>query len=391
MKILSNTTMKFYILLITVVLFAVSCSTDVEINAPYKKTTVIYGLLNSDENGDGVSNALDTQWIKINKTFLGTGDNSAFASIRDSSEYQDSDFIKKVVQQIRDGQVVDEFELISKEVNNKSINGVFYAPWQTVYYFTPPVQGLTQTDEYNIVLQFSDGREVSAITNLISYAGFGWQSPQPGRAITLAQTGGDSVTYNSSVSIKWYPITNAEIYDLNLRFKYTELVYDNPSWTGTPISTTEKYLDYFTGSTTNSRTTATSSLEIRFNGQAFFNYLRGSLEKNPNIRRVLGSYSNESTTCFELRLSVGNQIIRDYVSVNSPSTGIVQEKPIYTNVSNGLGLFAARGGITLSNIPLIPTGGTIPNLGNLNAFFTPSMVPLNFCDPNPTSSYACGQ
>jgi len=392
--------MKYPVFFLFIAVVVISCSTEVDINAPYQKTTVIYGLLNSDENGDGVNNALDTQWVKINKTFLGDGNNYDYAQVRDSSEYEDEDFAKKVVQQIHDGEVVAEFELVSKEVSNKNINGIFYAPLQTVYYFipkdtivSPPIIGLEEEDEYKILLQFADGREVSAVTNLINYSQFNWQSPQPGSTLNLASVNSanpTAVNYNDEVRVTWYPALNAEIYNANLRFNYIEEVYASSDWSGTPISSTEKYLDFFMGSTDLTRKNAQGNLYVTFSGRAFFTFLEGSLEKNPNIRRRLGAFTEGKTRCFEVHLSIGNEILGDYISVNSPSTGIVQEKPIYTNVTNGLGLFAGRGTKTLKNIPLVSTNnnGTLL-LGNLNAFFQPGIADLNFCDPNPGSDYSC--
>jgi len=384
--------MKYSVFLLFIAAVVSSCTTEVDINAPYQKTTVIYGMLNSDENGDGVNNALDTQWVKINKTFLGDGDNYAYAQLRDSSEYKDDEFAKKVVLQIHDGDVVDEFPLYSTEVSNKNINGIFYAPLQTVYYFLPPASGLEEEDEYKILLQFTDGREVSATTNLINYSQFAWQSPQAGSTLSLARTNLNSLitTYNDNVIVKWYPALNAEIYEVALRFNYTELVYDNPQWTGTPISTTKKYLDYNLGSTNKDRKTPSGHLEVYFNGEAFYTFVENSLEKNPNIRRQLGAYTEGKTRCFELRLGIGNEILGDYISVNSPSTGIVQEKPIYTNVTNGLGLFAGRGTKVLKDLPLVSTNNNgVLLTGNLDAFFLEGIADLNFCDPNPASDYSC--
>ena len=79
--------------LVLAILFT-SCETEVDLNAPYKNTTVIFGLLDPDYNGDNVISVQDTQWIKINKTFLGEGDNNNYAAVRDSSEYTDDDFVK---------------------------------------------------------------------------------------------------------------------------------------------------------------------------------------------------------------------------------------------------------------------------------------------------------
>ena len=44
-----------------------------------------------------------------------------------------------------------------------------------------------------------------------------------------------------------------------------------------------------------------------------------------------------------------------YLSVNKPSIGIVQKKPEYTNIENGLGLFASRNSISFKNLGFHPT------------------------------------
>lgn len=57
----------------------VSCSTDVDINAPYETTAVVYGF---------VEPVQDTQFVKINRTYLGDGNNAEYAAINDSTMFQ---------------------------------------------------------------------------------------------------------------------------------------------------------------------------------------------------------------------------------------------------------------------------------------------------------------
>src|SRR5690606_12908434 len=96
------------------------------------------------------------------------------------------------------------------------------------------------------------------------------------------------------------------------------------------------------------------------------------------------------TWCFDLRLAIGNEILQDFISVNTPSTGVVQEKPIYTNESISLCIFAGRGTIVLKDLPIISSNNNgVLLTGNLDAFFLNGIVDLNFCDPNPASNYSC--
>ena len=379
---------------LTMVFFS-SCETEVELNAPYKNTTVIFGLLDPDANSDNQITVQDTQWVKINKTFLGEGDNNAYAAIRDSSEYTDEDFVKKVVERILDGDVVEEFELVSTTVSNRQLNGIFYGPQQTMYYFVPSSPGLNQNSDYRIVLQFTDGREVSATTQVVSYASFAWLSPQPNTTFILASISTNGgFNYTSEVAIRWNAATNASVYDARLRFNYTELVYENADWSSAPISSTPKFLDYYLGSISSSDITSGQLLKLTFDGEAFFSFLQNSLVADQRIRRVIGTYDTQQqrTECFDVLLTLGNEDLKSYIEVNSPSTGVVQERPIYTNVSNGIGLFASRGTRNLISLPLVAfDNNNQPNSGNLGALVnSPYTAPLNFCDPNGSSDFPCG-
>ena len=54
------------------------CSTEVDLTAPYDSIPVVYGLLELQA---------DTQWVKINRTWLGEGNQLLAAQVADSSEY----------------------------------------------------------------------------------------------------------------------------------------------------------------------------------------------------------------------------------------------------------------------------------------------------------------
>src|SRR5204862_7713213 len=60
-----------------------SCSTDFSVEAPYKETMVIYGLLNPDTMNGKV------QYIRISKAYLGEGNALIMAQERDSVNYAD--------------------------------------------------------------------------------------------------------------------------------------------------------------------------------------------------------------------------------------------------------------------------------------------------------------
>ena len=386
------------ILFFALVVILASCKTEVDLNAPYKNTTIIFGLLDPDSNGDNIINASDTQWIKINKTFLGEGNNNDYALIRDSSEYKEEDFVRKVVERVQNGVVTAEYILVDTTMSNRSLNGIFYGPEQTVYYFIPRVSspnlnphvGLNQNSEYRIVLEFTDGRVVTAMTNVIASAG-GSYAADDQSALNFAERNQSVAGGFSYKEVTMYvDKLNASIYDVYLRFHYTEKEYATANWKVDPTVpftiSPPKYLDYYIGGLTeDDPVNNQGKFRISFDGRGFFAFLKNNLPVNPRIQRIIGNYDNQQlrTECFDQRVVMGNSDLRSYIQVNSPSTGIVQERPIYSNVSNGIGLFASKGSRTFWGLPLVSQIGSQINKGTLQALCESEYtLDLNFCDPN---------
>ncbi len=372
----------FLSLVIAVLLYG--CSTEVELNAPYKSTTVIFGLIDPDPNQDGQFNALDTQWVKINKTYLAT-DNLTAAQVRDSSEYDFSEFAQqglKVIQHNPD-QSTQTFYLQEKEINNKSMNGIFYGPEQLVYYFVPAAAGINMDATYEIVVDFVNRQDVNATTNVVKNNNVTFIQPQTNGVLLLASQNTNGTVNYTEPFIKWTKAQNVVYYDVNVRFNYTERPIEQGS------GGIAKVIDYYVGSVTLDDING-SSADIKMSGESFFSFVGNSVPVDASLERVIGFYDGNTTRCFDVLVAMANEELKTYIDVNSPITGIVQERPTYTNVNNGLGLFASRSTAILKNVPASPTAGN-PNMGNFFAFAnSPYVSGRNFCDPNTGSSYACG-
>ena len=367
-----------------------SCETEVDLTAPYASTTVVFGLLDPQA---------DTQFVKINKTFLGDGNLNEYAMIRDSSEYKWEEFSSLRIEEYATGNpnpIVTHY-LTPITINNKDVNGMFYGPEQTVYYFPTPAGGLNTDRKYKLVADFVSRPDVFAWTNVIPSATIQFNtppSPAPGSnpisGIALAaNTSSGTINYNESVNIKWGPIdlSNAEIYDIVLRFYYTEKTYADNALTQ-EISSVPKFIEWQLGIFNKDDLPKQGNFYVvTFNGESFFSYLGSKLEANPRIRRVVGEYLDGKTRAFEIRLGLANDELKTWINVNNPVTGIIQERPNYTNIVGGLGLFASRASATMTNIPL--ESGNFK--GNINALMYGSYTSdLNFCDPNPNNGqYSC--
>ena len=142
------------VLMVTTLIF-VTCSTDFELNVP-EETTIVYGIIDQ---------AADTQWVKVNKSFLGDGNNYEYAAINDCTEY---DNISVTVEENNSGMT---WLLDEKYVPVDNNSGIYYTDSQKVYYFVP--DSLDKTSTYTVKVQFDDNRPaVESTTSLIGIFDF---------------------------------------------------------------------------------------------------------------------------------------------------------------------------------------------------------------------------
>jgi hypothetical protein len=242
---------------------------------------------------------------------------------------------------------------------------------------------------YRIVVDFVSRPDVQAETNVIPATSVFFQSPQENLGLSLASvnTVTGAIDYRDEVSIRWTPIDNAEIYDLSLRMYYKEKVYADDALT-VLVSETTKFVDWNIGTFNADDLDLNSGYyNLTFNAEPYFAYLGNSIPTDNHVRREVGTYDGNKTRAFELRMGLANEELKTYINVNSPVTGIIQERPSYTNVLGGLGLFASRASSYVYNIPL-EAGNNTTNINALvNGIYT---ADLNFCDPNPNNNeFSC--
>lgn len=376
---------KITLVLIAALIGLSRCSTDVNLNAPYEPFTVVFGLLDPEQ---------DTQYVKINKTWLGPGNNFDYALIRDSSEYDFEDFEAKIGR-YQNGTLKEEWVLDTITLDNKNTDGIFFAPEFTAYYFVDETglflaeNGLTSTtgSEWRLDIDFVDKVDVSASTTLAEYPqnNSNITQPPPGQGANfkfgLAAVTGDGTHYND-FNFKWTSAANSGRYELSLDFHYIEKVWEDVEHT-VLVSQSHEVLNWFVGSV-EAPLSGTEQLTKEVNWEAFYRMLQNRLDADPLITREIGIWDEDTQllSVLDVVLTIANQDLDTYLDVNAPVTGIIQERPEYTNVSNGLGLFASRGqqiapgfGVTNNSIQEFVQGEFTNELG--------------FCSGNPFSDFAC--
>lgn len=299
------------------------CETDIDVTAEWKDITVVYGLISQNDT---------VHYIKINKAFLGDGNAFTYAQIADSSSYGNNIEVK-IIEKAMNGST-RTFSCDTTSVYNKEA-GIFYYPTQVVYKAAFKVPADVNSKDYNYSLEIrhkTTGKVISAQTPLVK--DFTIETPRPG------QTSIDFISENNQ-RIKWNSAKDGRRYNVTVRFWFDEVVnlYD----------TTQRYIDWNFSSVKSGTVLGGEPLELLYAPLNFYSICRNLIPYTDNRENAVTSRLVDRA---EFRFAVSGDELNTYMEVNEPSTGIVQEKPEYTNVENGIGLFSCR----YTKIASVPIG-----------------------------------
>jgi len=372
-----------------------SCSTEVDLTAPYDSLPVVYGLLEVEA---------DTQWVKINRTWLGEGSQLIAAQVADSSEYPVGAIDARIVELIpsSSGGVVGnelqtgrEWTLRDTLVDNKETSGAFFGPMQRVYFASTLTEPLRDDMLYQLVLELPDGKTAQATTTMVESSVGSINQPPPN--LPNYKMGFAAVNPNGSATypnfpFKWTTSPGASLYTASLLVHVEERYYADDALTLLD-SSRDRTVTIPVGTRKVSNLDGFQTIDEPFDGERLFTELSTRLEANPRIRRVLGRYDGnyQMERAFDFELQVANQDLAIFLDVNETSGSIVQDRPTWTNIEviaadgtqlGGIGLWGSR--TTLGVYGLGYTKQTIQHLqeGDLTAA-------LNFCSPSPLSDYSC--
>ena len=295
---------KIYLILGVFAVIFTSCDTDFDVNAEWEEVTVVYGLLDAGDE-------MKTQQIKISKAFLGKMDALQMAQYADSINFDQGELAVKVIR-VKNNGIRDTIAL--DEVPTLRNDGVFND--SIIVYTFENNNFLNSNSEYELLIKNNiTGNEVSSTTNIISEFNFDMGAGFPFGFIETWIPGNPSATKFSSTVVTWGNSTdNGVQYQIELIFNYNENdIAKNLIYTSTVLEETNIF---------------------EFEGEKFFNFLKNELVKDPLIERKFLS--------IDLIMTVGSEDLKTYRIINEEITGIVQERPQFTNINNGIGLFSSR-------------------------------------------------
>lgn len=310
-----------YLFAIAIMLFGfTSCEVEFDPNEDWKAVTVVYGLLDQDE---------DTTFVRVQKGFLGSGNYLDFSRVKDSIYYKPEDidvFMVSYYPWEGDNVIRDTFWFNYTESYNKE-DGNFYSESSPIYYCVTRDR-LNHTEalkqEYKIIVRNKKTmEETTASARLIG----DYDIVNPGSYMQFQNRAGKNIlacewyNMNSSVASRNEGVI-AKMYQPTIRFYYKR-------------NGEETFVDIPFATQLNKNTNA--GVMMSYNIE--FDYLVSDL------RKVLEGAScdwTNRTSMFELYVSSCDLNMYEYYSNSRQESGQLVDKPIYTNVKNGYGLFAAR-------------------------------------------------
>jgi len=292
-----------------------ACDNELEVNADYKETIVVYGLLDYTQ---------PEQFIKINKAYL-SKDNSAYIDAQES----DSLYLDSVEAKLIDN-FGKEFLLTKTKVANKK-DGVFTNDVNTFYTTTAK---LSPANAYHIEVKNPiTNNLVSSYTKLV------------GRPRILSPISSNQIIWliNPNANLKFQFLTgiNGVLYDLKVKFTYEEM---QASDTNLRDTFTKDWFILKNRILVN----ADGNVPVIVNVDAglFYDFIDSKIEANTNVKRRALSGA--------IVVYGGGEEINTYISVSRPSIGIVQKTTDYSNINNGRGIFSSRNIHSIEDIKFSP-------------------------------------
>jgi len=295
-------------LLIIFCLSLLSCSTKFNVNAPYKEENSIIGLLELHNTN---------QVIKIQKVFVnGTGVTAYQAAQSMDSLYQTDSLDVRLTEYNQSGNQTNQVKLI-KYYNTQKPSGTFVSPGQYLY-ATPNGFALNGSDTY-VLTVYNPKTQVTSRATTVVVTDISPRYPGPGSQINIST---DPTSY--------YPVTfnvgnNAVTYDVNVNI---------PVRTYNKKDSTLKRVDTLVYSVLKGAPVTSGTMNNAIVGNSFFFFIGGSMTADPTVYRIMDT--------LDFQITGAATDLANYILVNTPSSGIVQNLPTYTNVSNGVGIFSSR-------------------------------------------------
>lgn len=291
-------------IIISVLVFS-ACSNEVIIQAPYNDIPVVYSVLNQNDS---------VHFVRLEKSFAGEMNAFEMAAVADSIYYPQAE-VK--IEKWRDGEYREEIVFTETDTITRD-SGIFAYKDNRVYAARAQLDGEA---EYRLRVHIP-GKEdtIKARTHLVDNIRI-IKPPYTQPSLNFSQ-------YTGDVEVEWKSTPHARVYFLQVRFNFFEVFHKD---------TTPKSLVWRIANYVSKHAQGGESMEANIGHEQFYRWLPTKLEPaSPGVKRIANKKA------FDFIFTVGGEELYTFMQIYDPDEGINQEKPVYTNISGGIGLFSAR-------------------------------------------------
>ncbi len=263
----------------------------------------------------------DTIWARVQRCYLPESSIDIPAQISDSINFPEG-YIKVDVLVQKGNTVRDtmHFTYTKRTIDT----GIFANTDQPLYYYVPTSK-LDSTCTYRLLVTktSTDSIIAEATTQLISMV-------EPELIYSYGRPMFSFYGAGSTYNLVWYNLKNARRYEPIIRFYYSENDGNDTL-----------YQDISCGSMVERRS-VNQTQSISYSQYHFLTDLKQALEDDPQPKKYLETVDIYIAACTE--------DLNAYINSSSSSV-IEQSHNVYTNITGGLGIFAARRAHLFQNIP----------------------------------------
>lgn len=328
---MSPKSIYLFILVVLSSVFFPACSTDFEIAAPWQEISIVYGLLNASQ---------ETQYIKVNKAFLSETTNALdIAAVSDSIYHTDAELLTVVLEEYDASQnLLKTITLERVDAATESIDkevGIFS---DSPYYLYKTDVALNPERTYHLEINTPSGEMVTSESPVIG--NFSVSRPRESGSINDRILRLSFETYK----MRWKRIDNISIYDVDMLAQIRERKLVNGQEVVEDRTLTWNMLSNY-GAAQNTQNN--NNVEYEFDTELFYNFLATQLDVNEDILDREMLYLDFEFHAASEPFKLFNDVALAQVGITSS-----QVQPSYTNIDNGLGLFATRYTKRVNEVPL---------------------------------------
>ncbi len=310
-----------HILLPLIVLIINSCKTDIDLLATYKESVVVYGLLNQSDS---------VHYLRINRVFLGAQNAQTTAQIKDSVYFKPGE-ATVYLEKYFNGYFKQR--IIFTETNEKPLDQGAFNTNQLIYRSSQQLKSDSSNIEFEYRLTVKNnttGKVYTSKTKMIRDLTAAVSCANITLLCFLNTPNVNIITSNVSVAktkILYGSPINSRVCSFALRFFYTDSLTN-----GTEA---QHHVDMNFGERKTLGLAGSEVMDFTFSGDEFYKNIAKNISDDATV-------INRKADSINFFIIAGGDELNLYNEINGTSGAFGQEKPYYSNISDGVGLFSSR-------------------------------------------------